>query len=305
LRHFVLDFSPEAFNGVAVSTNRILVIGATGRTGREVVSQLLEAGVPVRALVRAPETARLPAATEVNAGDLTRPDTLDACFDAVDTVFLVWCAPAQTLAPAMDRILKHARRIVYLSAPYKTLHPLFQAAQPNPVTALHAEIERRIEASGCRWTFLRPGMFAANAVNWWAPTIRAGDVVRWPYLAASTAPIDERDIAAVAVRALLEDSHAGAEYVLTGPESLSQFEQIATIADVTGRPVRIEEIPPDEARRDSFAGMPGRIANMLLDAWAAAAGQSALVTSSVAGITGAPPRTFREWVIDHVSQFRS
>ena len=85
---------------------------------------------------------------------------------------------------------------------------------------------------------------------WWAPQIRAGDVVRWPYLAAPTAPIDERDIAAVAVRALCEDGHAGAEYVLTGPQSLSQFEQVSTIGRVIGRSLRIEEISPDEARRE-------------------------------------------------------
>ena len=83
------------------------------------------------------------------------------------------------------------------------------------------QIERLIEASGRQWTFLRPGMIAANARWWWAPQIRAGDVVRWPYLAVPTAPIDERDIAAAAVRALSEDGHAGAEYVLTGPQSLS------------------------------------------------------------------------------------
>jgi uncharacterized protein YbjT (DUF2867 family) len=97
------------------------------------------------------------------------------------------------------------------------------------------QIERLIEASGPQGTFLRPGMFAANALNWWAPQIRAGDVVRWPYLAAPTAPVDERDIAAVAVRALCEDEHAGAEYVLTGPQSLSPFEQVSAIGRVIGR----------------------------------------------------------------------
>ena len=82
----------------------------------------------------------------------------------------------------------------------KTAHPFFQ--QPNPSRALGEQIERPIETSGLQWTFLRPGMFTANALRWWAPQIRAGDVVRSPYLAVPTAPIDERDIAAVAVRAL-------------------------------------------------------------------------------------------------------
>ena len=121
-----------------------------------------------------------------------------------------------------------------------------------------------IEASGLPWTFLRPGMFAANALSRWAPQIRAGDVVRWPYAASPTAPIHERDIAAVAVRAQLEAGHDGAEYVLTGPQSLRQLEQVATIGDVTGRSLRFEEMSPEEAWRELFA--PPSVVNMLLEA---------------------------------------
>jgi len=283
--------------------NRILVIGATGRVGRQVLSQLPATGVQVRALSRNPLTARLPQHEDVVRGDLTLPETLDACLEGIDEVFLVWTAPPATVAPALERIAKHARRIVFLSAPYKTAHPFFQ--QPNPVRALGEQIERLIEMSGLQWTFLRPGMFAANALSWWAPQIRAGDVVRWPYLAAPTAPIDERDIAAVAVRALCEDGHAGAEYVLTGPQSLSQFEQISAIGSVIGRSLRIEEISPEDARSELLALMPAFVANMLLDAWAAAIGQPAFVTSTVAEITGAPARTVRDWVTDHAAEFRA
>ena len=99
-----------------------------------------------------------------------------------------------------------------------------------------------------QWTFLRAGMFAGNALHFWAPRIRVGDVVRWPYLDAPTAPTDERDIAAVAVRALCDDAHAGAEYVVTGPESLTQAEQVQTIGRALGRSLRGEEISPEEAR---------------------------------------------------------
>ena len=129
--------------------------------------------------------------------------------------------------------------------------------------------------------------------------------MRWPHLAAPTAPIHERDIAAVAVRALCDDGHAGAEYVLTGPQSLSQFEQISTIGSVMGRSLRIEEISPDEARRELLTIMPAAAINMLLAAWAAAIGQPALVTSTVAEITGAPARTFRDWAIDRAAEFRA
>src|ERR1017187_7514607 len=263
---------------------RILIIGASGRVGRQVLSQLPATGVQVRALARNPHTAGLPPQVDVVRGDLALPESLDECLDGIEAVFLVWTAPPATVAPAFERIAKHARRIVFLSAPLKTAHPLFQ--QPNPVRAMGEQIERLIENSGLQWTFLRPGMFAANALWWWAPQIRAGgDVVRWPYLAAPTAPIDERDIAAVAVRALCEDGHAGAEYVLTGPQSLSQFEQIATIGGVIGRALRIEEMSPEDARDELVTSIPAFAVKMLLDAWAAAIGQPAFVTSTVAEIT--------------------
>ncbi|MDQ2950346.1 MAG: NAD(P)H-binding protein [Acidobacteriota bacterium] len=283
--------------------NRVLVIGATGNVGRHVLSQLTATGTQVRALARNPDAAGLPPQVEVVRGDLTLPETLDRCLDGIHTVFLVWVAPPATVVTALERIAKHARRIVFLSAPLKTAHPFFQ--QPNPSRTLAEQIERLIETSGLQWTFLRPGMFALNARRFWAPQIRAGDVVRWPHLNVPTAPIDERDIAAVAVRALLDDGHAGAEYVLTGPQSLSQFEQVATIGRVLGRSLRIEEISPDQARCELLALFPASVVNMLLDAWAAAIGQPALVTLTVAEITGTPPRTFLDWVTDHATEFRA
>jgi len=133
--------------------NPILVIGATGTVGRQVVSRLAATGTQVRAMARNPGAARLPPQVEVVRGDLTLPETLDGCFDGIDTVFLVWTAPPAAVAPALERITKHARRIVYLSAPLKTA---------NPLRAMFEQIERLIETSGLQWTFLRPGMFAAK-----------------------------------------------------------------------------------------------------------------------------------------------
>ena len=283
--------------------NHILVIGGTGTVGRQVLSRLADRGTQVRALARNPSAARFPPQVEVVRGDLTLPETLDACLDGIDTVFLVWTAPAAADAPALERIAKRTKRIVFLSAPLKTPHPLFQ--QPNPLRVVVEQIERLIENSGIQWTLLRPGMFAANAVSWSAPQIRAGDVVRWPHLGVPTAPIDERDIAAVAVRALCEDGHAGAEYVLTGPQSLSQFEQVSTIGRLIGHSLRIEEISPDEARRELLTIGPLPAINMLLQAWDAAKGQPAHVTSTVAEITGAPPKTFFDWVTDNASEFQA
>jgi uncharacterized protein YbjT (DUF2867 family) len=190
---------------------------------------------------------------------------------------------------------------VFLTSPHQTAHPFFQ--QPNPLAMMHAEIERLIKASGVKWTFLRPGMFAANCILWWAPQIRAGDVVRWPYAAAPTAPTDERDIAAVAVSALLDAGQSGADYVLTGPESLTQLEQVVTIGEVIGRTLHFEEISPDAARKE--LPFPEPVLNMLLNAWEAAVGQPAYVTSKVAEITGRSARRFRDWVNDNAQEFNA
>ena len=118
-------------------------------------------------------------------------------------------------------------------------------------------------------------------------------------------PIDERDIAAVAVRALCDDGHAGAEYVLTGPQCVSQLEQVSIVGRVIGRSLRIEEISPEQARNELFSLWPASVVNMLLEAWAAAIDQPAFVTSKVADITGAPARSFFEWANDHASEFQA
>ncbi len=112
----------------------------------------------------------------------------------------------------------------------------------------HADMERLIEQSGLEWTFLRPSGFATNT-RLWAGQIRESGVVRWPYGAAARSLIHESDIAAVAARALTADGYGGAKHVLTGPELITQAEQVRTIGEAIGRPVRWEEVPPDAVRR--------------------------------------------------------
>ncbi len=280
---------------------RVLVTGASGRVGRELVARLLAAGAKVRALTRDPAAARLPPEVEVLRGDLTRPESLDAALEQVAAVFLVWPAPAATAPEVVARMAARARRLVLLSSPHRTPHPFFQ--QPNALRALHEHLDDLVTSSGVAWTILRPGMFASNALFWWAPQIRAGDVVHWPYGAAETAPVHERDVAEVAGRVLLDDAHAGADDVLTGPESLSQAGQVHTLGEVIGRPLRFEELSPEEAPR--ALGWPPAVANMLLGAWAAALGQPAYVTHTVEQVTGTPARTFRAWAAEHAAAFQA
>ncbi|MFF7144726.1 NAD(P)H-binding protein [Streptomyces nodosus] len=280
----------------------VLVTGATGRIGRGVIDQLVGAGVPVRALTRRAEAAAtLPAGIEVVTGDLTVPASLDEALRGTSAVFLLWTVPPTTAAAVVDRLAAHTRRVVFLSSPHRTPHPFFQ--QPNPMAVLHAEIERLIAATGLESTIVRPGMFASNASVWWAPAIRAGDVVRWPYGAAETAPVDDRDIAAVAARTLYQDGHAGHDYVLTGPESLSQAAQVDIIGNVLGRPIRFKELSPDEFRGETEGKPPRPAVDMLLTAWGATMGRPAFITSAVSDILGVPPRSFPQWVADHVGAF--
>jgi uncharacterized protein YbjT (DUF2867 family) len=278
---------------------RILVTGATGTIGRQVVAQLLNSGAHVRALTRDPDRAGLPRPVEVIRGDLTAPETIDAAAGNVDAVFLVWTAAADAFPAALARIAQHTGRVVLLTSPHQTPHPFFQ--QPNPMASMHRNMERLIRESGLGSTFVRPGMFAANVLGWWSPRIREHDVIRWPYGDAATAPIDEHDVAAVAVHALLDDSSGSAEYTITGPQSLTQREQVAAIGDVIGRTLRFEEITPDDARRE--LGFPRPAIDMLLNAWSAAIGLPAYITTTVADVTGTPARTFGEWVSSHKQSF--
>jgi uncharacterized protein YbjT (DUF2867 family) len=278
----------------------VLVTGATGRIGRGVVDLLVDAGVPVRALThRSEAVTTLPASVDVVTGDLTVPESLDAGLRGVGTVFLVWTAPPATVPAVVERLATSAQRVVFLSSPHQTPHPFFQ--QPNPMALLHADIERHIAASGLESTIIRPGMFASNAFLWWANAIRTDGAVRWPYGAAETAPVDDLDVAAVAARTLYQGGHAGGDYVLTGPESLSQAEQVSIIGDVLGRQITFEELSPDEFRSETAGSWPRPVVDMLLAAWGATIGRPAFVTSTVFDILGSAPRSFRQSVADHAT----
>jgi len=206
--------------------DKILIAGATGTVGRELVARLAERQIAVRALVRDPESANLLAGVECVRGDLADPASLTAPLAGVEKMFLVWPftseRAATEIAPAVvETIAQRVRRVVYLSA---------DAATDNP-DRFWARLERLIERSAEEFTFLRPTGFAKNTLMW-APQIRARDVVRWPYGAAARSLIDERDIAAdhVEMSARHEfgegaaDMHAAAEFRI---ETMASYEDSA------------------------------------------------------------------------------
>jgi len=277
----------------------ILVTGATGTVGRQVVAQLRERGMPVRAVTRNPGSAGLPAGVEVVRADLADPASLEPHLAGVDAVFLVWpfTSPEQAAglgARVVEVLARHVSRFVYLSA---------QAAAGRP-DSFWALMERLIEGTGAAWTFLRPTGFAVNTLMW-ADQIRGDGVVRWPYGAAARSLVHEDDLAAVAVRALTEERHAGQRYLLTGPEVITQADQVHIIGEATGRTVRWEELAPSTARRELLAawGDPGFV-DSALTTWAGLVTQPEPVTQAVEEVTGVSARTFRQWAGDHISDFR-
>jgi uncharacterized protein YbjT (DUF2867 family) len=279
------------------SDGSILVTGATGNVGRHVVRELAQAGARVRALSRGP-AAGLPAGVEPVRADLLAPHTVEAALDGVEVVFLVWpFADAAAAGPLVEAVARRARRIVYLSAA-----AVRDDGDPEP-RGVWGGVERLIEGSGLAWTFLRPTGFATNTLMW-APQVRTG-VVRWPYGAAARSLIHERDIAAVAARVLAGDGHGGARHVLSGPEVLTQVEQVAAIGEALGRPLRYEELSPEESRRQLLgAGWPAPFVEAALASWAAMVAQPEPVTTTVADVTGRPALSFREWAAEHAPDFR-
>lgn len=273
-------------------------------------------GAEVRALTRNPDGAGLPPGVDIVRGDLSKPDGLRAALSGVSATFLVWpLLNAKAASDVVAAIEDHASRIVYLSS--MSVRDGVDR-QTDPISAFHAEIERLISRSRLQWTFLRPSGFATNTLVW-APQIRTGSTVRWPYGGARRSLIDERDIAAVAARALLDERHGGHKHLLSGPHALTQIEQLELIGEAIGRQLRYEEIPPAAARQALLTAwgipsivarvlpartLPRRIADGVLAAQANMLSEPEAVTNTVEHVTGTPARTFTNWASSHTHDFR-
>ncbi|MEV0271696.1 NAD(P)H-binding protein [Hamadaea sp. NPDC050747] len=277
-----------------------LIIGATGNVGRHLTASLARTELPVRALTRRPDAAGFPAGVQAVGGDLTDPESLRVALDGVDSVFLLWpFHSADGAAPVIETIAKYARKVVYLSA-FSVRDDVSPAEN-----GVWGEVEDLIRRSGVEWTFLRAGGFATNALGW-AAQIRAGDVVRAPYAGAQRSLLHEADIAAVAVAALTEEGHTGQSYILTGPATISQADQVRVIGETIGRPLRFDEQPVEEARAQMVAAWGNEeFVDRALAHWASIVTTPEPVVDTVERLIGRPARTFAEWAADHAADFRS
>jgi uncharacterized protein YbjT (DUF2867 family) len=276
----------------------ILVTGATGGVGACVVQGLLAAGLDVRAFSRDPARARLPAGVQVVPGDLREPESLARALTGVRGVFLY--AHAERL-PELMQTLRRARveQVVVLS----TIDATNDRPYARHNRERHVAVENAVAAAGFRHTFLRPGAFARNAHRFWGEAIAVAGPIPMPYPDAQQAPIDERDIAAVAVHALASRDLDGQALVLTGPDSLTQRQQLACIAAALGRTLRIQTESLDDARARLARSVPSAYVELLLAQWAEEVGAPAVVSDAVERITGRPATTYREWAQRHAAAF--
>jgi uncharacterized protein YbjT (DUF2867 family) len=265
----------------------ILVTGARGRIARAVVWELLGRGVPVRVTSREPAALDLPDRVEAATGR--------AALAGVSTVFLYAGGVEEWLDAA---VVEGVRRVVLLSAAGAS------DTSTDPIARMHGAAEKAVMDSGIGWTFLRPGGFATNTLQW-ADSIRAEGVVRAPFPQAQSAVIHEADIAAVAVRALLEPGHDGRIHQLSGPESVTQQRQVELIAEAAGRAVRFVELTPEQYRQTLSRWGAADVVDALLRHLAEADGRPDSVCDTVAEVTGRPARTFAQWAADHAEDFRA
>jgi uncharacterized protein YbjT (DUF2867 family) len=271
----------------------ILVTGATGNVGSEVVRALVKAGQPLRAVVRTP--ADLP--VEQFIGDLDRPTSLsDAALDGVRGVFLL---PGYRDMPGLLARFRAAgvERVVLLSS-----LAVVATDTRNAVSEYMIRSEAAVRESGLDWTFLRPNAFMSNALRW-LPQLDKGDVVADAFGDVPIASIDPYDIAAVAVRALLAPGHERHSYPLSGPERLLPAQRLDILADVLGRELRFRALTDEEARADMTGRIPEEYIHAFFSFYSDGTLDESQIYPTVEQVTGTPPRTFRQWALAHQAAF--
>jgi uncharacterized protein YbjT (DUF2867 family) len=276
----------------------VVVAGAGGNVGGEVVRALAAAGAPVRALVRSAAPADLPSAAEALVADLDRPETLRPALDGAEAAFLL---PGFSDMPGVMTRIRDAglRRVVLLSGSSAAE----DGDRNDAVTRYMRESEAAVRAGGVAWTILRPSGFMTNALEW-AGQLRAGDLVRAPFAGVAIAVIDPYDIAAVAAAALLRGGHEEQALRLTGPEALRPADRVRILGEALGRDLRFEGQPDDETHAEMSARMPPQYVDAFFSFYVEGKLDESVVLPTVEEVCGRPPRTFAQWAAAHAGAFR-
>jgi len=284
----------------------ILVTGATGLNGSELVRRLSAKGIPSRALTRnlakAQSLASLPH-VEVVEGDMAHPDSLAAALRGIERAMLISSSDPAML-DVQSSFIDAARKagvkhVVKLSGIIPELDSPFRFAR------MHAEIEKRLEASGLAFTHLRAGEFMPSYFRQ-VPSIVARGILALPMADARIASIDIGDVAEVAIAVLTTDGHEGKIYPLTGPEALSMAEVAEKLSVVTGKAIRYVDVPPEEARQARLAaGFPPYLAEGLDELFAERRkGKESRVWPTIEEVFGWKPTSFDEFANRNAAIFR-
>ncbi|MEO5891952.1 MAG: SDR family oxidoreductase [Ferruginibacter sp.] len=283
----------------------ILITGATGNTGTELAKQLSLRGVPFRAMVRSLEKATALASlegAEIVTGDFSDPASITNALIGIEHTFLLTNSSeqAEKLQGDFIDIARGAglRHIVKLSQLAADIH--------SPVRFLryHAAVEQKIKESGIAYTFLRPNLFMQGLLGFRDPIVQQGKFFA-SIGDAKISLVDIRDIAAVAVEALIDKKHEGKIYDLTGPEALTHEEIAAHLSRMLGREIKFINVSPADMRQAVIAaGFPEWQADGLIEDYAHySRGEAAAISRAVKHVTGRAPRNFETFARDYVAAF--
>lgn len=265
----------------------ILVTGATGNVGAEVVPLLLDAGEEVRALVRHPSRARLAPGAELARGDLNQPETIRKALTGCQALFLLpgFADMPGLLSEAQAAGVAHVVLLSALAAD--------GTGPDNPTWGAMIASEQAVKASGLRWTILRPAPLMSNTLRW-VPQLRAGNVVRAAQADVAVAMIDPYDVAAAGAVALSSSSeHHGRYYHLSGPEPLRPADRVRILGQVLRRDLRFESQPDQEGRNEPTTTMPPDQPR-----------EPTPLHPTMEKLTGRPPRHFAQWARANAQEFQ-
>ena len=285
-------------------SSKLLVTGATGNIGSELVKQLSAAGIAVRGMVRKqPDVAKntLPGVEFVTA-DFDDPASMSRALEGIERAFLVTNSSERVEAQQL-RFVEVARaaglqQIVYLSQ----LH----AAMDSPVRFLryHAVVEEAIVSSGMAFTNLRPNLIM-QALLGFRPSLVAEGRFYAPLGDARVSIVDVRDVAVIAAAALTENGHEGKTYDITGPESLTHTEMAARLSEALGKSISFVDVPEAEMRNALLSfRFPEWQADGLIEDYAHyRRGEAAAISTVVEDVTGVPARSFSTFAQDYKQAF--
>ncbi len=288
-------------------SNTILVTGATGTVGSEVVKQLSAKGATVRACCHTLSKAKKirGPGVEIVEVDYSKPETVEAAFKGVDKLFL--------LTPVVDNMVEITARLVAEATKEGVKHIVklstvelgADAEAKIPLLRWLRQAEKIVEESGIPYTFVRPTGFMQNFSNFYAQTIEEQNAIYTSAGEGKVSWVDARDVATVAVEALTGDGHEGKIYPITGPEAISYYQAAEILSEVLGRKISHVNLSEEDRRKGlEEAGLPDwRINGAIQGDRITREGRQPAVSPTVEEVTGKRPRSFEQFARDYAEAF--